>query len=305
MLASMFELIAAPFTPLKADGELNLAAVEPLAAHLKSNRVDGILVAGSTGEGPSLTSEERRKLAQQWVEVGQGLRVIIQVGHSSPAEAAALARHAQEIGADGVCAAPPSWFPINSADQLTVTCEQIAAGAPELPFLYYHIPALSAVSVPMLQFLDCARGRIPNFAGIKYTHLDPVDFQACMREHGEDVEMMWGCDEALIAGLGMGARAAVGSTYNFAAPIYRQLIAAYNSGDRKLATLCQTRAALLVETLASVGYSGAAKALMSQLGVDCGPVRAPLIAISDDARAKLPGMLRNIGFDDWMREAVA
>ncbi len=197
---------------------------------------------------------------------------------------------------DGAC------LLIRSAEQLAETCATIASGAPELPFLYYHIPALSHVHVPMARLLDLARDRIPSFAGVKYTHLDPLDFQACVRAHGNDVQLLWGDDQSLLAGLGLGAHGAVGSSYNFAAPLYRRLIAAHARGDAPGARALQSQSALLIETLARCGYAAAAKTVMKFLGVDCGPVRPPLPRLDPEAETALRADLERIGFFDWIRE---
>ena len=230
-----FELVAAPHTPFDQDGELALDPVARQAEHLRSVGVSGALVAGSTGEGASLTTPERRRLAERWVEVGGTLRVMVHVGHTSVPEAVELARHAADIRADSVCAAPPSWFKITSAEQLAETCAAIASGAPDLPFFYYHIPALSGVEVQMAALLDLVRGSIPNFAGVKFSHDDVDDFRICVQEHGATLRLLWGIDEALLAGLGAGAHGAVGSTYNFATPLYDELLSAYRRGDMETA----------------------------------------------------------------------
>lgn len=298
----MFELIAAPHTPFDANGELNLDMVARQADHMRAVGVHGVLVAGSTGEGPSLTSAERRLLAERWVEAGGGLRVLIQVGHPSLRESRDLARHASRIGAAAVCAAPPSWFPILTAEQLAATCETIAAAAPDLPFLYYHIPELSGVQVQISKLLDLVVGRIPNFAGVKYTHVDPVDFEACVRGHGADVQLLWGTDDLLVTGLDLGARGAIGSTYNFSAPLAHDLIAAHGAGDVAKAQEVQSRVALLIETLARRGYAAAAKTVMKFLGIDCGPVRLPLLRLDAAGEAELRSALEQIGFFDWISQ---
>ncbi len=300
----VFELIAAPHTPFDRDGELELGTVADQAAHLRASGVTGVFVAGSTGEGSSLTSAERRSLAERWVEVRGDLRVIVQVGHGSPRESLELARHAAEAGVDAIGAAPPSWFPIQSAEELAATCAKIAAAAPGLPFLYYHIPALSGVNVPMRDLLAIARDRIPNFAGVKYTHLDPLDFQACMREHGDEMQFLWGCDELLLSGLDLGAHGAVGSTYNFVAPLYRRLIEAHGAGELEIARELQSRSALLVQTLVPFGFMAAAKTVMKFLGVDCGPVRLPLPVLASGEEPRLREALEEIRFFDWLREAA-
>ena len=157
----------------------------------------------------------------------------------------------------------------------------VAGGAPELPFLYYRIPALSGVALPMAPLLERVRDRLPSFAGIKYTHLDALDFQTCVREHGDAMRLLWGCDELLVTGLALGAHGAVGSTYNFAAPLYQRLLAAHAAGEVERARALQSRAAHLVEVLARRGYAASAKALMGFLGVEVGPVRLPLLPLDE------------------------
>jgi N-acetylneuraminate lyase len=301
--APAFELVAAPVTPFDASGDLALDVVAPLAAHLRATGVDGVFVAGSTGEGPSLTGAERRLLTERWVAVAEGLRVIVQVGHQSTREARELMRHAAEAGAHAACAAPPCWFGITSPRQLADTCAEVAAGAPELPFFYYHIPSLSGIHVPMAPFLDLVRERIPRFAGIKYSHHDPLDFQACVRAHGESIQLLWGLDEALAAGLALGARGAVGTTYNLAAPLYRRLIAAHARGDNATVQTLQSRAALLVETLLRCDLVAGTKTVLRLLGVDCGTVRAPLMPLGAEQETELRAELEQMGFFDWMRPA--
>ena len=147
----------------------------------------------------------------------------------------------------------------------------------------------------MVRFIELARARIPNFAGVKYTHLDPLDFQACVREHGDSTRLYWGCDELLVTGLALGAHGAVGSTYNFAAPLYHRLIAAHQDGDTQTCQLLQRQAAQLVEILAAHGYMAAAKATMKYLGINVGTVRCPLPKLAEDGEAKVFSDLESFG----------
>src|SRR4051794_10669074 len=101
-------LIAAPYTPFDASGDVNLAMIEKQCSGLVSSGVKGAFVCGTTGEGLSLTQDERMSVAQRWVDVvDEQLKVIVHVGHNSQREAMALARHAQEIGASAIAALPP------------------------------------------------------------------------------------------------------------------------------------------------------------------------------------------------------
>ena len=112
-------------------------------------------------------------------------------------------------------------------------------------------------------------------------------------------------DEALLLGLGLGAHGAVGSTYNFAAPLYLQLISAHAAGDVGRARELQERSVLLVDTLARRGYPAAAKAVMQLLGVDCGPVRLPLQQLGNGEADEVRADLAEIGFFGWIERRSA
>ena len=164
-------LINAPFTPFDKNGEVN---VEPIAAYaymLQKNGLVGVFINGSSGEGYMLTEQERMLLAEKWVSIApKGFKVIVHVGATCVKQSHKLARHAQEIGASGIGAMASPFPKAGRVEELAKYCEEIACGAPNLPFYFYHIPALSGVFLPMLPFLKIVDGRIPNFAGIKYTY---------------------------------------------------------------------------------------------------------------------------------------
>ena len=111
-------LIAATYTPLDDNGSLNPALVAPMVEHLLQNGINGLYVCGSTGEGMSLSSDERKAVAEAYVQATDGrIPVIIQVGHNSLAEARQLAAHAPTVasarqppdsGAVSAKAAPPA-----------------------------------------------------------------------------------------------------------------------------------------------------------------------------------------------------
>jgi len=103
MNKKIVKIIAAPLTGFKSDGSINLEIIPKYAAMLHKNRIAGVFVNGTTGEGPSLTFEERKKLASRWVESApEEMRIIIHVGYIDHARSQALAAHAADIGADGI-----------------------------------------------------------------------------------------------------------------------------------------------------------------------------------------------------------
>ena len=224
-------LIAATYTPIHDDGRLNLEPVPAMVDRLIEDGLAGLYVCGSTGEGMSLTGAERKAVAEAFVSAAAGrVPVIVQVGHNSVTEAAELAAHAQQIGADVISATAPGYYKVDSVEMLAACMAQIAASAPDLPFYYYHIPALTGVALDMLSFLRLAGKQIGNLAGIKYTCPTVQEYQACLELDDGRFDILWGCDEMLLSALVVGAQGAVGSTYNIAAPFYRRILDVLHGG---------------------------------------------------------------------------
>jgi N-acetylneuraminate lyase len=111
--------------------------------------------------------------------------------------------------------------------------------------------------------------------------------------------MLFGRDEILIAGLSIGAVGAVGSTYNFAAPLFVNLIRAFNEGDMLTARAEQARARDFISVLHRRGGLSAGKSVMKLIGVDCGPVRLPLRQLTESQEAALRTDLEAIGFFEY------
>jgi N-acetylneuraminate lyase len=293
-------LIAATFTPMREDGPLRLDRAAPMVEFLQRSGIHAIYVVGSTGEGVSLSVRERREAAEAFVRAARGrLPVIVQVGHTSLTEARELAAHAQDIGADAVSAVPPFYFKPSSAANLADCMAQIAGGAPKLPFYYYHIPAITSVGLDLVDFIRMARKRMPTFAGIKYTAPTVHEYMACVAEAGDDLDIFWGVDEMLLCGLAAGAKGAVGSTYNYAAPVYRRLIDAFERGNLEEAREWQARSVEMIRHILEAGGLSAQKAVMQLIGQDCGPTRLPLPQLSKDQIERMGARLREIGYFEW------
>jgi N-acetylneuraminate lyase len=297
-------LVAAPHSPFHSDGSLNLAMVEKQAAHLLANQVNFAFICGTTGESHSLTLDERRALATRWMEVTRQseLKVIVHVGSNCLADARVLAAQAQSLQAAAISSLAPSYFKPRNVAALVECCADIAAAAPELPFFYYDIPVLTGLSLSLPDFLVQSRTRIPNLAGVKFTNPDLMLFQQCLHFDGGALSIPWGCDEALLAALALGATGAVGSSYNFAAPIYHRLRKAFAAADLAAARAEQFRSVQLVSLLSSRGFMGAAKSVMKMLGVDVGPARLPHGNLNSEEQAALQRDLDELGFFDWLRE---
>lgn len=296
-------LIAAAPTPFGSNGSLNCAAVSRQAEHLLTHSITGVFICGTTGESHSLTLAERRKLHRCWSDAVRGtpLKLICHVGHNCLADAQTLAVDAQKNGATAIAALASSYFKPRDLKMLVNWCAAIAEKAPELPFYFYDIPSWTRVEQSMPGFLAEAQQRIPTLRGLKFTNSDLAQFLACVRQGNGMFDILYGNDESLLAGLVLGARGAVGSTYNFAAPIYHRLIQAFNEGDFEAARIEQARSVDMVRILASYGFLAAAKSVMAMIGVDCGQVRVPLQALTKEQTAKLRAELQDVGFFEWIR----
>ena len=296
-------LVAATHTPFNADGSLNLTVVEKQAAHLLAGGVKYAFIGGTTGESASLAVEERQALARHWCEVTRGsdLKVIVHVGANCLADARALAAQTQSLGAAAISALAPSYFKPGSVAALVDCMADIAAGAPGLPFYYYEIPLLTGINLSPSEFLARAAGRIPNLAGIKFTSSNLMEYQLCRAFQDGAFDLPYGFDELMLGALALGATGAVGSGFNFAAPIYQRLLKAFAAGDFVTARREQLRGVQVVQVLARHGYMGAAKAVMKMLGVDVGPARLPNGNPPVEQVAALRGELEQLGFFDWIR----
>ncbi|HEY4263237.1 MAG TPA: dihydrodipicolinate synthase family protein [Schlesneria sp.] len=295
-------LVAATHTPFHDDGSLNLDIVAKQAEHLQRNGINTAFIGGSTGESHSLNVDERRQLTTRWMEVtaGTDMKVIVHVGSNCLVDAAALAKHAQQSKACAVAALSPSYFKPRSVEVLVDCAAQVASAAPDTPFYFYDIPVLTGVSLPMPEFLDLGRKAIPNLAGLKFTNPDLMAFQFCLRAGDGSFDVPWGCDEFLLAAVALGATGAVGSTYNFAAPIYHRVLKAFAAGDLDTARSEQFRAVQMIQIIVRYGFIGSTKAIMKMLGVDVGPGRLPNPKMSAEATKSLHADLEKIGFFGWI-----
>ena len=297
-------LVAATFTPFRPDGSVNYPRIKPLIDQILAEGVAGLYVLGSTGEGPLLTTDERLKVAEASVKAAAGrVPVVVQVGHNSVAEAAHFAAHAQKIGADAISSTPSAYFKSSSLDNLIDGVAPIAAAAPKLPFYYYNIPVINGARFDMEQLLLRGGPRIPTLRGVKFSDTMLSELQACVEFQGGRYDIVFGCDEMLLSGLVTGVEGAVGSNYNFAAPHYRRIIAAYHRGDIAEARRLQYLSGEMVRAIIAShgGGRGGFKTVMKLIGLDCGPSRLPIATSTPAETAEMRRALSRLGFFKWGR----
>ncbi len=290
-------LVAAPFTPMHPNGELNLALIPEYARFLAQNGVKGAFIGGSTGEGVSMSFPEKLALIQAWGETNEpNLQKIMLVGGTSQAESILLAKEADRCGFDAVAVLAPYYFKPANVGLMAQFCFGIGEAVPNLGLYFYHIPALTGANLSMIDFLTVIDGRLPNFRGIKYTHNDLMDYRRCLLFANGKYDILWGWDEIFLAAMAMGARGAVGSTFNYAAPVYQELMAAFDAGNLDRARAMQDQSIAIVKLLGKYGGISVGKAFMRAVGLDCGQFRLPVANMTDAQYQEFLADLETINF---------
>ena len=292
-------LINAPFTPFYENGEVNYDPITQYASMLSKNGIQGVFINGSSGEGYLLTENERIKLAEKWVEtVPSGFKVIVHVGSPCVKVSHKLAKHAQEIGAWGIGAMASPFPKVARIEELVKYCEEIACGAPKLPFYFYHIPALNGVYLPMLPLLKAVDGRIPNFAGIKYTYESLYEFNQCSLYAGGKFDMLHGQDETILASLSLcNTQGGIGGTTNYNGRELVAIIEAWEAGDLEAARERQNFSQAVINVI--VNYRGnivGGKRIMKLIGLDLGKNRTPFQNITEEEERAMKHELEAIDF---------
>lgn len=296
-------LIAAPYTPFHTNGSLNLDIIPSYADFLKNRGVKGAFVCGTTGEGMLLSIEERKKVSESWMRhQSADFKIIVHVGACSPVDAAHLAVHASEIGADAISAMGPVFLASQDLNDLVLYCKTVTSACEHLPFFYYHIPSVSGLNQSMYDFLKVASSEVPSFCGIKYTHNDLMDMQLCLRADGGKWSILHGQDQSLLAGLSFGVQGAVGSTYNYLSPLFDLIMKAHANGQADEAAELQHKAVRFIYYLSKYGggVSGG-KPLMSLVGLDCGKLRNPAFNMSESDHKSFLQHIEDEGIMPYIR----
>ena len=287
-------LIAAPFTAFDSNGNVALDIIPKQVESLLAQGVTGAYVSGTTGEGVSCSLQERLDIMDAWHNASRGrLKLIIHIGALSISDIRILGKHAQELGVFATSIVPPTYFKAGNIAQLVNFCKEAAAAAPELPFYYYHT-MLTAPNLPMVDFLKAADGVIPNLAGIKFNCYNLHEFQSCRRLFNGKYDIVFGVDEAFAGALALGAKAFIGSTYNYSAKVYFDIWEAFNRADWATVEKGMDKACRGVDMLIAYGGVATGKAMMRCIGIDCGDPRPPLMPLSESKKAEIAAAMSAI-----------
>lgn len=266
----------AMLTPLDDAGQPALGEAEKLVELFVTQRLDGIYLLGSTGQGPLLNVTQRQTLAECVVSTAAGrIPVMVHVGATATDDSVALAKHASRIGADAISSVGPIYYR-TSTDSVFEHYRQIgAAGA--LPFFVYHLSSVNTLSLGGREYVERLLG-LPNIAGMKFTDRDLYQLGLICSYAGDRLTLFSGADELLCQAAMSGSVGAIGTFYNVWGPACQAARQAFvggsvEAGQRFMATFQR----VLDEVLSSQStWTFLREAMRIKYGINVGPCRSPL-----------------------------
>lgn len=289
-------LIAAAHTGFNPDGSVNLAIIKDQVNMLVKQRVTGVYISGTTGEGICCSVAERKAVMDEWVKYGKGkLFLIVHIGALSLKDVQELGAYAVKVGMDATSIVPPNFFKPGSIDMLIQYLKEALKTSTKLPFYYYHT-GMSGVNFDMEAFLKAADGKIKNLAGIKFNYADLYMFQRCLRYGGGKFDITWGIDEWFAGAVALGAQSAIGSTYNYSAGIYYKIWEAVKKGNLKAVEAGMKKVCDIVDILVQYGGVAGGKVMCKMWGLDLGDVRLPNKSLTPADKADIVKRIKKIGY---------
>lgn len=286
----------APPTPISEDGSVNEIALRALLNDNIANGVGGFWMAGSTGEGPILTEEQRETVARVSGEVTQGRALaIMHVGAISTASASKAAKQAKEYGCAAICCVPPFFFRTSEKAQIE-HYKAVADAADGLPFFVYNLPQLTQVeTVPAL--MEKFMAAVPSIVGLKHSAANFGDIRTFA---SMGLKAFSGNGALPLPALTMGAVGTVDAPLSIAPWHYSELYAAWSSGDFARAQELQDGVVDIVNIVRMFGApADVTKAILSaRLGIDCGRSIPPVERITDEQRAEVLEKARALGLTE-------
>lgn len=277
-------------TPFTASNQVNAPVLRKLVDYLIGKQIGGFYVCGSTGEGIYMSVAERKFVLETVIEqVNRRVPVIAHVGCVAAGDAADLAQHAQQAGADGVASIIPPLF--NSTAGIYHYYAGLAKAAPNLPLLTYIFGGPSDAVGLMRALRD-----IPTLAGGKYTGPNMFEFRRIIDLGEEQWTVFSGMDEQCVFAAMFGASGSIGSSLNYHPGAYRDMAHSVQTGDFARGIALQRQANQTTALMMEVGFMSALKAVMQRLDFDCGQPRLPNLALPAESRPRLYAQLDAVGF---------
>lgn len=282
-------IFPALLTPFNAHGTVHTAALRRLIQMNLRKGVQGFYATGSTGEAFLLEDHERKLIVEVCAEETRGkAALIVHVGAIATAKAIEFARHAQSCGATAISSIPPFYYKFSKSAIMRYYQEIL--DATELPMIVYTMPALSGVEFTLHDYEAFAAN--PRIIGIKYTSQNLFVFEEIQRNF-PSLMILNGYDELFLPALSIGAKGAIGSTFNVMAEIYLQIAAAYRAKDIETARQGQSKANHIIRTLIETDLYPGLKYILTRMGIEAGECRKPFEPLKDEHRPTLDVLLKD------------
>ena len=284
------QVLTAMVTPFNGDGTVNLDAFKRLSAHLVDNGSDGLVVAGTTGESPTLSDEERLQLFAAAVEtVGDRASIVAGTGTYSTAHSVHLTREAESIGVDGYLVVTP-YYNKPPVRGIVAHFEAIAAET-DKPIIAYNIPQRVVLNLEPEALAQLAE--IPNVQYVKQATTDLEQARRIVDEIG--LTLYAGNDDLLLPFLELGGKGGVFVFTHVVGPQVRELIGRFSEGDREGAKTIEAEIRPVIEALAVTTNPIPVKAALNMLGHDVGGLRLPLVEATEDEKTAVRAGLERAG----------
>ncbi len=270
-------------TPFDSDGEVDLRAGRDLAAHLVENGIDALVLAGTTGESPTTTDEEKVALLKAVrEEVGDKARIIAGAGSNNTRHAVAMAQAAHAAGADGLLVVTPYY---SKPSQAGVEAHfRAVAEATDLPICLYDIPGRSGI--PIESATVRALAQVDNIKAMKDAKGNFLEAATLIQETG----LAWysGDDPLNLPWLSIGATGMISVVGHAAPQALRELVTAFENGDLTRAREINANTLnVLARQQSALGGVAFAKAALRLQGIDVGDPRLPVAAATEQQVERL------------------
>lgn len=285
-------LLTAMVTPFKADGSLDGAEAARLARHLLEIGNEGVVVAGTTGESPTLTDEEKLTLFRSVVgEIGGRGTVVAGTGSNDTRRSVELTKEAEKLGVDAIMAVVPYY---NRPPQ-TGLYEHFRAIAEctSLPVMLYDVPSRTSLALEPETVARLAE--IDNIVALKEASGDMQKVSYLRRLTPADFHLYAGDDGLTLPMLAVGGTGVVSVAGHVVGRRMRSLIDAFFKGDVKTATAIHLELLPIFHGMFLTTNPIPVKAAVNLLGLDAGPVRPPLVELTDEEMQTLSTILKDNG----------
>jgi len=272
------QIITAMVTPFDANGEIDFPATKNLVEHLIQNGSDGEVVAGTTGESPTLSSEEKVALFKFVVETAKGrIPVIAGTGSNNTRASISLTKQAEEVGVDGIMLVTP-YYNKPSQEGMFRHFEAIAAST-HLPVMLYNIPGRSVVNLSVDTVVRLSA--IDNIVSIKEASGN-LDAAAEIIERTPDSFTLYSGDDSLtLPLLAIGGNGIVSVAAHIIGNEMQEMISNFRNGNTAAAAALHRKLLPVMNALFAAPNPVPVKTALNLSGVEVGSVRLPMIPLNE------------------------